>query len=410
MHGMMRLYCDLIQKYCSYFPIVALIGVRQCGKTTLLKTLDEEWKLFDLEKISDYNYISLDPDLFLRLNSNKIAIDEAQLLPSLFSALRIAVDNDRNKYGRYIITGSSSPELIKSISETLAGRIGIIEVSPLLLTETIINPPANLYSLINDPALIKDALLFKQTADLEMIHHYWLRGGYPEPFIRNDNGFYDHWKENYINTYVERDISRLFPSLNRMRFKQFIQTLAYYSGTVINYSDIARSLQVSQPTVREYFKIAHGTFIWREILPYNKNTEKRITKHPKGYLRDSGILHHLLRINNLNQLLIHPKMGLSFESMVIEEIIRNLNARGIIFDYYYYRTSNGGEIDLILEGSFGIIPIEIKYSQHIGKKDIISLKEFVRDHDCPIAIVVNNGEKVVFLDEKIICIPFGFCL
>lgn len=410
MHTIKRLYFDLIQKYCSYFPIVAIIGVRQCGKTTLLKTLGDEWKLFDLEKMSDYNYISQDPDLFLRLNNNKVAIDEAQILPSLFPALRVAVDNDRDKYGRFIITGSSSPELIRSISETLAGRVGIIEISPLLLSETVENPPANLYSLIIDPTLIKDSLLFKQSADLETIHQYWLKGGYPEPFIRNDGEFYNIWRENYINTYVERDISRLFPALNRMRFKQFIQALAYYSGTIINYSDIARLLQVSQPTVREYFKIAHGTFLWREILPYDKNSKKRITKHPKGYLRDSGILHHLLRINALDQLLLHPKMGLSFESMVIEEIIRNLNARGVIFDYYYYRTSNGSEIDLIIESSSGIIPIEIKYTQHIGKKDIITLKEFVKDRDCPIGIVVNNGEKVIFLDEKIICIPFSFCL
>lgn len=162
----------------------------------------------------------------------------------------------------------------------------------------------------------------KLQADLKLIHKYWFNGGYQEPWIRNKQRFYELWYMEYVKTYIERDISKLFPALNKQRFRQFIELLGGLSGQVINYSNIARTLNVSQPTIKEYFKIAHGTFIWRQILPYEKNIQKRIVKHPKGHLRDSGLSHYLMRIKDLDHLLGHPVMGLICESMVIKEILR----------------------------------------------------------------------------------------
>lgn len=213
----------------------------------------------------------------------------------------------------------------------------------------------------------------------------------------------------YIGAYLYRDVLGLFPGINDARFRTFVQLMAGLSGTIINCSDVARSLGVSQPTVRDYFSIAHGTFLWREILPFTKNALKRIVKHPKGYMRDSGLLHYLLRISSVGDLLAHPHMGRSWEGVVIEEILRGLHALGTGFDYAFYRTGGGAEVDLVLDGEFGIIPFEIKYAQSVSPLELRGLKRFMEDHKCAIGIVINNDESPRLYDEKIVGVPFS-CL
>jgi len=214
--------------------------------------------------------------------------------------------------------------------------------------------------------------------------------------------------QNYIQTYLDRDILRLFPNLQRQKYQLFLQMLAQLSGTIINYSDVARTLGVSAPTVREYFKIAHGTFIWRHIPPYEKNASKRIVKHPKGYLRDSGLLHHFLHLHDQNDVLAHPKMGHSWESMVIENIIRGLNSLGCVFDYFHYRTGAGAEVDLVLEGEFGLLPIEIKYKSTLTLRELKGIRQFIKEYDCPYGIVVSNNQRLTLLDDNLINIPFSY--
>ena len=411
MHTIKRYYKNLIEEYLSFFPCVVILGPRQCGKTVLLNNLGEEWNIFDLEKGSDYQIVANDPDLFLRLNPHKTAIDEAQLLPALFSALRVAIDQQRDTTGRFILTGSSSPDLLSSISESLAGRVGIIEMSPLLQAEINLSSDSVLYRAFLDPDRFLVSVQSSQpSADIQQIHKYWFQGGYPEPWVRDNSRFQDLWMEQYIQTYLERDISLLFPSMNRQRFRQFINMLAGLSGSVINYSDVARTLGVSQPTIRDYFNIVHGTFVWRHIPAYATSAKKRLVKHAKGYLRDCGLLHHLLRLKDLNQLLSHPAMGVSWEAMVIEEIIRGLSWRGIAADYYYYRTSGGAEVDLILEGKFGLIPIEIKYGQKVSLKQLRGIRDFMKEQQCPFGIVINNDERIRMYEETLIGIPFANCL
>jgi len=366
-------------------------------------------KILDLEKNSDYDLVTSDPDLFLRLNPNKVALDESQLLPPLFSALRVAIDSNRHVSGRYIITGPSSPELIKSISESLAGRVAIIEVAPLSIGEAYEQPSNDFYRLISERCSLNELLSLSVDKNLDEISNYWLHGGYPEPWVKNNPRFRKLWLQNYLHTYIERDIIRLFPGLNREKYRLFIQMLGHLSGNIINYSDVARTLGISQPTVREYFQIAHGTFIWRHIPAYEKNVTKRIIKHPKGYIRDTGLLHFILHLNDLDMLLSHPQMGHSWESMVIENLLRELNCLGVHCDYYHYRTGGGAEIDLILEGEFGLLPIEIKYNQRTNQRNLRALRDFIEEHNCPYGIVINNDEQVRQYDEKIIGIPFA-CL
>lgn len=397
----------LLQELLGLFPCVALLGVRQCGKTTLLRELPPDWRLFDMEKLADHEAIARDPDLFLRLNPNHVAIDESQLLPALFPALRVAIDNDRESRGRFVITGSSSPELLSAISESLAGRVAIIDMGPFSLAEAYELPPSPVLAMLAGRAAANDLANVPARLSLGQVTDYWLHGGYPEPWIKNSQRFRKLWLQNYLQTYLDRDLPRLFPGLDRQKFRLFVQMLAQLSGSIINYSDVARALGVSQPTARDYFHIAHGSFIWRHLPAYEKNAAKRVVKHPKGYLRDSGLLHFLLHLQDRDDLMAHPRMGASWEGMVIENLVRGLAAAGVDFNAFHYRSGGGAEIDLVLEGEFGLLPVEIKHTQHVDARSLRALRDFVAERGCRYGIVINNDERPRLLDDKLIGIPLA---
>jgi len=409
MQGMKRACEPLLSEYLADFPCVAIIGPRQCGKTTLAGSLPAAWRRFDLEKASDRDLVARDPELFLRLNPRQVVIDEAQLLPDLFPALRVAIDADRSLAGRFVITGSSSPSLLRHVSETLAGRIATIELAPFSWSE--VHPPPDGPSfadlLADRSATAAGFLALRARGDIGQVHDYWLRGGYPEPWLKPGPRFQATWMSQYVKTYVERDIGRLFPGLDRDRFRLFLQHLAGLSGTIINHSDVARGLCVSPPTARDYFEIAHGTFLWRRLPPYVKHATKRLVKHSKGHLRDSGLLHRLLHLADLDSLLGHPQAGRSWEAMVSEEILRQLEWRGLDCGGFFYRTSAGAEIDLVLEGDVGLVPIEIKYSSSIDRRRLAALREFVAERRCRYGLVITNDSQPRLLDEAIVSVPFS---
>jgi len=407
---MKRCYESLLKEYLGMFPCVVLTGARQCGKTTLTQTLGTEWQRFDLERQSDYEAVSRDADLFLRLHPRQVIIDEAQLFPAVFNALRVAIDSERSETGRFVVTGSSSPELVRAVSESLAGRVAIIEMAPFSFAETEERFDSLFFSMLGENKIDTAALCAQTTSpsDINHVLRYWFQGGYPEPWLKDSPRFKKTWRENYIRTYLQRDLARLFPRIAHDRFRQFLDTLGALSGTVINYAEIARALGVSQPTVRDYIAIAHGTFLWRHLPAFTGSRSlKRLVKHPKGYLRDTGLLHHFLRIPDFRTLLSHPVVGRSWEGMVIEEILRNLESRGITYSASHYRTSAGGEVDLVLEGDFGLLPIEIKHAQTVRSRELQGLSNFIADHGCPLGIVINNDERPRLYSEKILGLPFA---
>lgn len=405
---MRRAYESLLSEYLESFPCVALIGPRQCGKTTLLRSLGDDWRLFDLERQSDFQLAARDPDLFLRLNPRKVALDEAQLLPSLFPALRVAVDEARGEAGRFVITGSSSPALLKAISESLAGRIGVIEMAPLSFAETRGDFGFPFATAITERTTTPCDIVASLTSrgDVVDAHHYWFQGGYPEPWLKSSARFRKIWMEQYFQSYLFRDVSRLFPNLSMERFRLFVQALGSFSGTIMNYAQIAETLGISQPTARDYVEIAHGTFLWRRLPAFDKNAMRRVARHPKGYLRDCGIFHHLLQIPDLDSLLAHPAMGRSWEGMVIEEILRAMSCKGYPCEAYHYRTAGGHEIDLLLEGDFGLIPIEIKHAQTVGHQSLQGLRIFVEERKCRFGVVVNNDVAPRLYDDRLVGVPF----
>ncbi|OGT26600.1 MAG: hypothetical protein A3I77_07135 [Gammaproteobacteria bacterium RIFCSPLOWO2_02_FULL_42_14] len=407
-----RQYKRNIESYAldllNNFPILAILGARQVGKTWLSKSLAPNFHYFDLEKTSDFDHIMRDPELFLKQYPEHVILDEAQLAPDLFPLLRSVVDERREKKGRFIITGSSSPELIKNISESLAGRIVIIELGTLKANEYYQHPLSDFYQIFQQKLSKNKIQISTPLLNLKQIQHCWLMGGYPEPISQNKK-FFQEWMIDYQTTYINRDIAKLFPRLDKIAYRRFITMLGKLSSKIINQSDLARSLGVSEPTIRHYFTIAQGTYLWRQLRSYENNVVKSIVKMPKGYIRDSGLLHHLLRIDSLESLQSDPDCGFSFEAFVIEEILKGIQDAGVRdCDAYYYRTRGGAEIDLILEGRFGLLPIEIKHGIQVNSQQFRSLNDFIKDHHCSFGVLINQSDKIIWLTKNIIQIPAGY--
>ncbi len=400
---------EKIDQLLTLFPVVAIVGPRQCGKSTLVRTLRPDWNYYDLERSDNFQLISSDPLGFFDRRKGNTIIDEAQQYPALFQVLRGVVDENRDVCGRYLLTGSSSPDIVKGLSESLAGRIATVELWPFKTAEYAEKPLSPIYSLLSVNRLdIHDLLDLKTEVSQNQVYEHWFNGGYPEPRIKSqqNSDFHGLWMDQYFSSYIQRDIQRLFPRINPQTFRLFIQSLSFHSGNIINQSEIARALEVSSVTAKSYLEILHDTFVWRNLRVYDRNKMKKVQKSPKGFFRDQGILHHLLKIQDLDSLLIHPSAGTSFEAFILEEIIRGFQCLlkpGI--EYHYYRTRDKSEIDLIIEAPFGLIPIEVKLGHKITKRSLFGLKNFLADTSASFGILINNSQKIELLTDNIIQIP-----
>ena len=262
------------------FPAVVVLGARQVGKSTLLKSLLPDAISFDLERRSDFQRVSDDPELIFREADGPYVFDEAQLAPSLFNALRVEIDRDRERKGRFLLSGSSSPQLLNHVTETLAGRCAIVELGTFSWNEGLDKPASAFYTSLSSLEQLKTLPSLNNYAELLA---QCLSGGYPEPFLNRGNElFFDQWMESYIQSYIERDIRRLFPTLNLDAYQRFTKMLCFASGDIINLSNFSRSLGVSQPTVKKYIEIMEGTFMWRTLRSYEKSQSKSVVKMSKG--------------------------------------------------------------------------------------------------------------------------------
>ncbi len=395
-----------IESYLSKFPCVVLIGARQVGKSTLLKAVLPKAKFFDLEDLEHYDYINSDPKLFFNTQPTPLIIDEAQLCPDLFKTLRVKIDEDRGANGRYLLSGSSSPHLLSNISESLAGRVAIVEVPCLSWDEALEKKQSELYDYLEKPHKFEQ---LKANYTVQELFELCFYGLYPEPFLkRKDTEFYKVWQENYFKTYIERDIRSLFPNLELEAYRKLIMMLSLSSGDTIKYSQLASSLAISEPTVKKYLEIAEGTFIWSKLKAFDKNSKKRLIKMPKGYLRDTLLINYSHKLTDIDQMLSRPNFGLIWESFVIEQIRKNLQNTLPRPDFYYYRTQNKAEIDLVIESSKSLIPIEIKTSSSFKKDHIATLKNFIEEFNSDYGLLINNGSEVRQLTNKIYQVPAVF--
>jgi predicted AAA+ superfamily ATPase len=323
--------------------------------------------------------------------------------------LRSVVDRERKHKNRFLLTGSSSFDLIKNVSESLAGRVGLVELGTFKTNETYSIRLPDFYKIFNTD-INQTTIDFLKGLEPEISHDQlmqaFLKGGYPEPVLEEDKRFYDAWMENYIQTYIQRDIRTLFPRLDLVKYQRFISMLSALSGTIINRSQVGRSLDISEKAIRDYLQIAEGSYIWRNTPSYEKSISKSVVKMPKGNFRDSGLTNYIQGITQREQLLNYPNVGAAFEAYIFEEIIKGIQATETVnWTYYYFRTRNGAELDMILEGPFGTLPIEIKFGSMIKQGQIQTLKNFVYNNNLPLGIVINNSDDVLLVADRILQLP-----
>lgn len=314
------------------FPVVALLGPRQAGKTTLARQLAEKWDgpthYFDLEDPDDQARLS-DPAFVLRPLTGLVVLDEIQIRPDIFPLLRVLADRPKTP-ARFLLLGSAAPELLRNTSESLAGRVVFHELDGFSLDE-----------------------LRPEQVDLR-----WLRGGFPRAFLAEDTAASRAWREAFIRTYLERDLPQLGINLPALTLRRFWTMLAHYHGQTWNGSELARSFGVSDKTVARYLDILEGTFMAWRLRPWHANTGKREVKSPKVYLADTGILHSLLGIESEHDLLGHPKSGTSWEGFALREIIRHAGAGRD--EVYFWGLHSGAELDLLLVRGMRRIGFEVK--------------------------------------------------
>jgi predicted AAA+ superfamily ATPase len=401
-----------INDLLAFFPVVIILGVRQCGKTTLSKILRPDWRYFDLERSRDFDFITRDFEFFIKEHPHSIIIDEAQRYPELFQELRSVVDRDRKHKNRFLLTGSSSLDLIKNVSESLAGRVGLVELGTFKANETYAIDLPEFYEIFVmelNSSTIEFLKNLEPIISHDQLMNIFLSGGYPEPVLEKDNRFYAAWMENYLQTYIQRDIRTLFPRLDLIKYQRFVTMLSALSGTIMNRSQVGRSLDISEKAIRDYLHIAEGSYIWRNTPSYERSVSKSVVKMPKGNFRDNGLANYIQGITQREQLLSYPNVGAAFESFISEEIIKGIQATETVnWNLYYFRTRNGAEIDMILEGPFGILPIEIKLGGVVRQRQMQTLKKFIYDNNLPLGIVINNGDEVQLVADRIVQIPATF--
>ena len=358
-----------VQKLISLFPLTAILGPRQCGKTTLAKTLDYN-HYFDLENPRDA--VALEqPQLALEDLEGLIVIDEIQRTPNLFPLLRHLVDNRPSQ--KYLILGSASPDLLQQSAESLAGRISYFMLGGLSLSDV---GPENLKSL-------------------------WLRGGFPKSYTARTDDESVLWRQNYISTFVERDIPQLVMSIPSRSVRRFWIMLSHYHGQVINYSALGRSFGISDVTVRRYCEILEQTFMIRVLQPWSVNIGKRLVKRPKIYLRDSGLFHSLQSIERMDELFTHPKLGASWEGFALESVCRILDKPDQ--ELYFFNTHSGVELDLLWQKAGRTWGVEFKYAD--APRLTKSMKTVMEDLALSALWIVYPGKTSYRLAENILVIP-----
>ncbi len=365
---------NTVKERLQDYPVVALSGPRQVGKTTIARQFAKTYPkkkihVFDLESPSDLTRLA-NPELVLSSLKGLVILDEIQRLPDLYPTLRVLADRPELPT-RFLILGSASPDLIKNASETLAGRISFIDIPGLSLAEV----------------------------GFENLKNHWWRGGFPRAYLSRNNKTARQWHEDFFRTFLERDIPQLGINIPANTLRRFWTMVAHYHGQVLQVSELARSLGTSEPTARRYLDILCGTYVVRQLPPWFENLKKRQVKSPKIYIRDSGILHALLGIPDPENLESHPKLGASWEGFAAEQIFSMVGDR----DAYFWATHAGAELDLLLFHRGKRLGVEFKYTEKLetSKSMHIATTDLQLDH----LHIVHPGKHSFSLTEKISASP-----
>jgi len=368
-----------LDRLLKEFPAVLVVGPRQCGKSTLVSTARPGWRLVDLERPADASLLAADVEGFLRAHPRDLVVDEAQRLPEIFPALRHEIDRKRQR-GRFLLTGSASPGLLRTASESLAGRMGLLELTPFRAAELVSTRHAGAR---------------------------WFWGGYPPVHDRRSAKSRTLWLDAYVSTFLERDLPSLGLSLPPTRLRTLWTMLTHVHGHVLNVSDLARSLGVSSHTVTRDLDVLEHTFMIRRLQPFHANIQKRLTKSPKIFLRDTGLLHFLAGLRAPSELSTWPRRGASFEGLVIEELIAWASEQAVRSEAYYWRTQAGAEVDLLLVNGRRIVPVEVKPGASVSRHALAGLRRCMSDLGLKRGFVVYSGEERRAADPAIELLPWA---
>jgi predicted AAA+ superfamily ATPase len=356
----------IIEQALSVSPVVALLGPRQSGKTTISRLIAENHQatIFDLENPVDYQQLSAAPLITLQSLKGLVIIDEVQQIPELTGILRVLADRS-NAPAKFLILGSASPVMMKNASESLAGRVSFIDMSGFNLEEI----------------------------GAEHLQMLWTRGGFPRSFLSDDERSSFQWRQDFIRTFLERDIPQMGISIPAVSLRRFWTMLAHYHGNIWNGSEFARSIGTTEPTARRYLDILSDAFVVNQLQPWHENLKKRQIKSPKIYIRDTGLLHALLFLEE-DAILQHPKLGFSWEGFIIEQLMSKLG-----IPCYFWATHAGGEIDLLTIQNGRKIGFEIKYND--APKVTKSMLLAIDDLSLEQIYIIYPGEKDYVLHGKI---------
>ncbi|MBI4229260.1 MAG: ATP-binding protein [Planctomycetes bacterium] len=379
MHYVPRRAEDRLARLLKTFPAVLVHGPRQCGKSTLVRRRHPDWLHLDLERPADLGVLAADIEGFLDAHPRRVVIDEAQRLPALFPVLRHAIDRRPGK-GRFLLLGSASPPLLRSVSESLAGRIGMLELTPLRVSEMAGG---------------------RHAADR------WFWGGYPPVHALRGERARGDWLEGYVATFLERDLPALGFALPAQRLRTLWTMITNVHGRLLNQSDLARSLQVSVPTIAHYLDVLEAAFMIRRLQPYHANIRKRLVKSPKLYVRDTGLLHFLAGLRRPADLRTWPLRGNSFEGLVVEELATLAAERIARPGLFFWRTQAGAEVDLLIASGRRLIPIEIKLGASIDSHSLVGLRRCMQDLSLTRGWVVYTGSERRTASAGIEMAPWG---
>ncbi len=367
-------YMEQIMRSLKRSRITAILGPRQCGKTTLAKEIARNIKsrFLDLESPADRAKLQ-NPELYLKSIRGLIIIDEIQSMPELFPVLRVLADQFAEN-GRFLILGSASPNLVRNASESLAGRVEFVDLHGFDLTET----------------------------GSTTINRLWVRGGFPLSYLAATEEDSTAWRDGFVRTFLQRDIPQLGIGIPAATLRRFWTMLAHSHGQVLNSSQLGKSMGMSDKTIRSYIDILSDTYMIRLLQPWFTNLKKRQVKSPKIYVTDTGLLHYLLGITNLDTLLGHPVLGSSWESFAMEQILRT--NPGI--ESYFWSTYSGAELDLLLFTKGKRIGVDFKFTD--APKSTKSMHSAITDLDLEKLYVVHPGAEQYPLHNLIEAIPLPF--
>ncbi len=364
------------------FPVCLITGPRQAGKSTMLRHTLKNYRYVTLDDPQMRKMAIEDPKLFLSTFAAPLIIDEIQYAPELLSYIKMQVDQDRHNYGQYVLTGSQIFQLMKGVSESLAGRVAIFHLYPLSWEEIGQIPS-------------QEALIYNDNHCAKQI----IQGFYPEFFITPNLDKY-FWYSSYLSTYIERDVRNIKSITDLGRFQIFIGLLAARAGKLLNLSEVAKECGITQPTARDWLSILESTYIISLLKPYHNNLSKRLVKSPKLYFVDTGLLCYLLGIDTEERFFKSMERGPVFENMVVMECKKRLSYRKSNAGCYFYRTASGVEVDLLVEYGDGIDAYEIKCSKTLSRDMAQPLALFQKEHP------IKSG-KILSLQEETIPLISG---